>query len=228
MNILKVERDYESKITYATAKCDCGNIIKTRLGLITSGDKKSCGCLKHGVKKMCAKNILDLSGFKIGKITVTTPSDKRASNGAIMWNYECECGNTGVACGSDIKRGQILSCGCSKVENRPSKYEIIVEKILNSKNIRYNKEFRFNDCRNKNTLPFDFYLPDFNVCIECQGQHHYYPIEHFGGIENYNKVVLRDKIKMEYCKENSIELIYIPYTLNEEEIQLYLLKKLTP
>ena len=228
LNIIKVERDYKNKITYATAKCDCGNIIKVKLGYITSGDKKSCGCLKPGIKKMNSKNKIDLSGFKIGKITVTEPSDKRAKNGSIKWNYKCECGNIGIACGSDIRRGQILSCGCSKVKNRPSKYEITVENFLNSNNIKYNREFRFDDCRNKNPLPFDFYLPDFNICIECQGQQHYYPVEHFGGIDNYNNIILRDKIKMEYCKQHSIELLYIPYTLNEEEIQLYLLKKLTP
>ena len=228
LKILKVERDYENKITYATAECDCGNVIKARLGLITSGDKKSCGCLKHGVKRMQSNNIIDLSGFKIGKITVTESSNRRASNGSIMWNYKCECGNTGIACGTDIRRGQILSCGCSKVESRPSKYEITVENFLKSKNIKYNREFRFDDCRNKNPLPFDFYLPDFNTCIECQGQQHYYPIEHFGGVENYNKIILRDKIKKEYCEKNSIKLLYIPYTLNEDEIQLLLLKKLTP
>lgn len=172
--------------------------------------------------------MINLSGFKIGKITVTEPSIKRASNGSIMWNYKCECGNVGLACGSDIKRGQILSCGCSKVERRPSKYEIIVEDFLISKKISYNREFRFEDCRNKNPLPFDFYLPDFNTCIECQGQQHYYPIEYFGGAENYNKVVFRDKIKKEYCENNSIQLLYIPYKLSEKEIQLYLSKKLTP
>ena len=228
LTILEVWRDYENKVTYAKAKCDCGNIIKTKLKYITSGDKKSCGCLKPGVKKLESKNMISLSGFKIGKITVTTPSDKRSSNGSVMWNYICECGGTGTACVSDIKRGQITSCGCKKAEHRVSKYETFVEDILTNKKIKFIKEFCFEDCKNQRKLPFDFYLPDYNLCIECQGQQHYFPVEYFGGEDEYKKTVYRDKIKKNYCENNNIELLYIPYTMNKEEIQLELSKKLTP
>lgn len=228
LKIIKVERNYKEKTTYAISKCECGNIIKTKLRSITSGDRKSCGCIKPGIKSHQAKNRLNLCGFKIGKITVTTPTNKRAKNGAVMWNYKCECGNTGIACGVDIKRGQILSCGCKRREYRNSKYEMIVENFLITNKIEYIKEYRFDNCRNKNPLPFDFYLPKHNICIECQGQQHYHAVKHFGGEENYKKITYRDTIKKNYCKSNSIKLIYIPYTLNEKEIQLYLSKKLTP
>lgn len=47
-----------------------------------------------------------------------------------------------------------------------SKGENIISNYLDKNNIKYIREFRFNDCRNKNTLPFDFFLPILNICIK--------------------------------------------------------------
>jgi protein-arginine kinase activator protein McsA len=44
-------------------------------------------------------------------------------------------------------------------------------------------------------LPFDFYLPNLNTCIEYDGEQHYKPISTFGGEEGLRKQQLRDKIK---------------------------------
>ena len=68
-----------------------------------------------------------------------------------------------------------------------------------------------------NQLPFDFYLPKYNSCIEFDGIQHYEPVEHFGGQESYDYTVKHDKIKNEYCKNNGILLLRIPYYKNVEE-----------
>ena len=88
-------------------------------------------------------------------------------------------------------------------------------------NIKYDKEKRFNDCKNKkgtDMLPFDFYLPSFNAIIEYDGEHHYIPIDGWGGEEKYHKVLENDEIKNNYCDDNNIELLRIPYTKTKEEI----------
>ena len=64
----------------------------------------------------------------------------------------------------------------------------------------------FEDCIDKRPLPFDFYLPEYNICIEYQGQQHYYPVEIFGGKNAFESQVLRDNIKREYCQKNNILL----------------------
>jgi hypothetical protein len=84
--------------------------------------------------------------------------------------------------------------------------------------IRYLPQYKFDDCRNILPLPFDFYLPEYNICIEYNGEQHYKPIEYFGGIEALSKQILRDKIKKEYCYHNNIHLIIIRYNENVEEI----------
>jgi hypothetical protein len=58
----------------------------------------------------------------------------------------------------------------------------------------------------------DFYLPDYNTIIEYNGEHHYQPIEWFGGKRNYKLQQLRDESLRQYCNENKIKLIEIPYT----------------
>lgn len=66
------------------------------------------------------KGFVDYTGFKKGKATVTSfhswhyqPSGQRKSK----WNCDCECGNTFVATGANLKaKNHTTSCGCAKKE----------------------------------------------------------------------------------------------------------------
>ena len=92
-----------------------------------------------------------------------------------------------------------------------SKGETKIRKYLIDNNILFIKQKRFNDCKNKNPLPFDFYLPSNNLCIEYNGVQHYRPVECFGG-EKYFKIQRKnDNIKLKYCKDNNIVLEIIKY-----------------
>lgn len=115
-----------------------------------------------------------------------------------------------------IKNGQECT-NCSE----KSKGESKVKNFLHNYNIDYIRQFSFLNCRGKKKpLPFDFYLPDYNICIEYQGIQHYKPIEHFGGEEQFKLQQKLDQIKRDYCKKNNIKLIEIPYWYfnNIEEI----------
>lgn len=89
-----------------------------------------------------------------------------------------------------------------------------LEFFLESFNINYLPQYKFNNCKNKLKLPFDFYLPDFNICIEFNGIQHYKVVEHFGGVQGFNSRKINDKIKREYCLLNNIPLIIIKYNDN--------------
>lgn len=104
-----------------------------------------------------------------------------------------------------------LKCGCPRCNQ--SKGELAVEKYLNKHKIVFISQKRFKDCKDTNTLPFDFYIPELNVCIEYDGQQHFYPIEFFGGQEGFELVQKHDKIKDQYCYDNNIDIIRIPYTI---------------
>lgn len=57
-------------------------------------------------------------------------------------------------------------------------------------------------------LFLDFYLPEYNIAIECQGIQHFEPCKRFGGFINYEKTIKRDKIKFELCKKHNIKILY--------------------
>jgi hypothetical protein len=115
---------------------------------------------------------------------------------------------------------------------RESTGEKLINNILLKHKIDNVREKRFLDCVNTSRvkkctqLPFDFYLPNSNTCIEYDGEQHYKPISTFGGEEGLRKQQLRDKIKDQYCKDNGIKLIRIPYTMKKEDIEPYILSEL--
>lgn len=75
-------------------------------------------------------------------------------------------------------------------------------------NCNFIHQHKFEDCKDKKCLPFDFYLPDFNLCIEFDGEQHYKPKF---GMDNFIQTQKHDKIKNEYCESHNIELLRVPY-----------------
>ena len=116
----------------------------------------------------------------------------------------------------------ILS-GISCPKCKESKGEKTISLWLDKMNILYERQMVFEDCKNINLLPFDFYLPECNIAIEYQGIQHYEPVDYFGGQEKFDNQVLRDNIKKEYCQKNNVFLFEIPYysDLDNELIKLY-------
>lgn len=109
-----------------------------------------------------------------------------------------------------IPKVHLEGFGCKNCNESRGEKEIA--NILKNKNITFLRQYSFIDCRCKLPLPFDFYLPKFNICIEFQGIQHYQPIELFGGEKTFMECKIRDQIKENYCKEKDITLITIKYT----------------
>lgn len=103
-------------------------------------------------------------------------------------------------------RGQ----GCPTCKE--SEGEKTIRRILLNNEVSFDCNYRFNDCKHKKKLPFDFYIPKYNICVEYDGLQHYEPIEFFGGTKGFDELKKRDKIKTQYCIDNNIKLIRIPYT----------------
>ena len=92
-----------------------------------------------------------------------------------------------------------------------SKGELYIRKYLDENNMEYENQKRFNGCKYKRTLPFDFYLPNYNICIEYDGEQHSNEKHYFNRKNNYNETLEKDKIKTDYCKNNNIRLIRVKY-----------------
>lgn len=112
--------------------------------------------------------------------------------------------------GAHIYRG----AGCPICLN--SHGESLIRKYLDHHDLMYKQEYKFEDCKNKRKLLFDFVLftKDSNIpycCIEFDGKQHFTPIKWYGGDPAFKKTQQRDHIKNEYCKLHTLPLIRIPY-----------------
>lgn len=109
---------------------------------------------------------------------------------------------------------------------RKSHGELAIETWLNSKNCGYISQKKFADCKDQRPLPFDFYLPDYNLVIEYDGRQHFQSCGYFGGEEKFRIQHKHDLIKNKYCEDNNINLLRIPYTVTGEDIGKVIQNKL--
>ncbi len=198
---------YKNNETYCLCDCECGsrgNII--RLNGLRTGNTTSCGC-KHSPS---------LIGQRFGMLVVIKEIESITNQR--VWECRCDCGNITNRTSNELKK--FYSCGC--LQNK-SRMEAYVAKLLKDNKIPYESQKRFDDCRDVFPLPFDFYLPDYRIAIECDGIQHFEPVEHFGGIERFEIRQKHDQIKNIYCQLNNIRLIRIPYTMSNEDIDDILL-----
>ena len=92
-----------------------------------------------------------------------------------------------------------------------SKGEKEINNYLTLNNINLIRQKRFKDCRDIKPLPFDFYLPDYNTCIEYDGEQHFSALKIWGGEKAFRETQKRDQIKNKYCRDKNISLIRIRY-----------------
>jgi len=92
-----------------------------------------------------------------------------------------------------------------------SKGEHLIEKLLKIKNINFTPQKTFKDCLFKRNLLFDFYLPDYNICIEYDGEQHSTNYRFEKDMEKLKVRKIRDQIKNIYCDEKGIKFYRINY-----------------
>lgn len=95
-----------------------------------------------------------------------------------------------------------------------SQGEYIIQAILEENNINYEKEKSFKDFQYEDTKQYpryDFYLPDYNILIEYDGEHHFNLSFWCKNQETLNRIQERDKIKNDYALSHGYKLIRIPY-----------------
>ena len=108
------------------------------------------------------------------------------------------------------------SNGCPTCKK--SKGELKIIDFLKNNDINFIPQHIFEDCKNIRSLFFDFYLPDYNLCIEFDGEQHYKPVKLFGGEKGLLYIRKNDNIKNKFCIKQNIKLIRIKY--NQDIIKI--------
>lgn len=116
----------------------------------------------------------------------------------------------------------LMGDGCPRC--KASKMEDSITKLLTKYDIKYISQAGEEVLSFIGKLKIDFYLPNYNIAIECQGEQHFKSIEHFGGEEKYNIQKIRDLRKYNLCVNNGVNLFYlIPKKVDKTKIynQIY-------
>lgn len=102
-------------------RCDCGGTAFVTVNNLRQGNTQSCGCMH---KEIVSQNTSDdLKGKKFGRLTAICPTERR-SNGSIVWQCRCECGNVAFVAAANLKKGDTTSCGCVFKENLSKRRKI--------------------------------------------------------------------------------------------------------
>ena len=175
---------------------------------------KGCGCYQCLKEKIGAKNCASHNEYvvKLSKLNPNIIVLGEYIGTEIKIKHKCKvCGNEWNAKPGNILAGK----GCPKCNE--SHGEKNIGNYLSINNIAYISQYTFDDCKDKRKLPFDFYIPELNICIEYDGEQHFKTIDHFGGKEGLRIRQFHDQIKTNYCKNNNIPLIRIKYNEDIEE-----------
>lgn len=101
----------------------------------------------------------------------------------------------------------IKSKGCPKCHSNKSKGEQRIAEWFSKNNIKFITQQSLGGDLKR--YKFDFYLPDYDIAIEYQGEQHYKDKKGFW--EPLEAIQKRDEIKRNFCKEQGIELLEISY-----------------
>ena len=196
--------------------CDCGNLKVVLPSNLTSGYIRSCGCIRSEttrthITEMNHSKRLDLRNKVFGYLLVLNEKPEAKEN-TYHYYWKCLCRN----CGKITKiRSDNLTSGdviyCSYCNKNISQGERKIASILKENNIKFISQKSFDSCRFPDTnfvAKFDFYV-DNKYIIEFDGRQHFKDYGNF--YFNVPKIQEHDKIKNQWCFENDIPLIRIPY-----------------
>lgn len=134
-----------------------------------------------------------------------------------------KCGIRFVKVACDHLTSRFGGCPCCYISNM----EEDIRRFLDEEKIKYQTEKTFQWLKYKNYLRLDFYLPEYNIAIECQGLQHFKEVKFDENYSTLEETINRDNIKYKLCQEHGIKLFYyadynykFPYKVfqNKEEL----------
>lgn len=147
----------------------------------------------------------NLTNKKFGLLTVIGFAYQKGDKK--YWKCRCNCGTEKIISGSDLVTNHTCSCGCLKM----SIGELKIKQILQENNISFEQEKSFQGCIYKSRMRFDFYI-NGQYLVEYDGNTHFRTTGGWNTQNNFNETQSKDQIKTNWCKQNNVPLIRIPYT----------------
>ena len=215
-SLVEIKGNNKTKIKI---KCNtCGCVFEQRIGDHLHG--QGCPeCAKERMAKAVSKALTMTEEEFIAKAMEKHSSKYDYSLVEIKGNNHTKVKIKCNTCGHIFEQrinDHLNGHGCSKC--RQSHLEAKTELALKQNNIVFELQKTFPWLRDKREMPLDFYLPEYNIAIECQGEQHY--IEEGRGYftkETLLGIKQRDTLKYNLCKEHNIPIYYIRYDKDAKE-----------
>ena len=173
-------------------KCDCGNITFQPTYALIGGYIDSCGCTYKDIKF----NKVDLTGFKIGHLTVLEKTRETGKNNEYLYKCKCDCGNEILIRTSQLRYGEKLSCGCKygeRIKNaldKLKKEEFVEGTYL----LNLNTKKRIDNKSGRKGVIWEKRRERWMAYITFQGHR-----KHLGYYDNFESAVeAREKAEKEY------------------------------
>lgn len=207
---------YVNSATKLKAKHNkCGRVYRVAPNTFLSGHR--CPYCKGTAKRSTAQFKLEVKNLVGDEYRVL--GEYQGVNTKIKMRHNI-CGNVFFPTPKHFLKGSRCPY-CSS-----SKGETIISKILDTLNINYEAQKKFDELRDIQLLSYDFFIPSQNILIEYQGKQHYEPINYFGGESQFKSQQKHDKMKLDYAKSHNYNLITVPYTEDTfSKIKKYLLQR---
>lgn len=195
-----------------TCRCkDCGNIWTTQPKVLITN---KAGCPKCGKEKAIKGETKSQKKFEeeLKEVNPTLKVIGKYKNTHTKIKCLClKCNHEFYSYPSNLLN---QSSGCHRCNMSNSERTML--KALDELNINYSSQYSIDDCKFVNVLKFDAFDTKNNIAFEYNGEQHYYPIDFGGKGQEYARELFeltcnRDKAKQEYCKNNNIPLIIVPY-----------------
>lgn len=184
----------QTKETNIILKQASKQISKTRKILFKCGKLPN---IKGKNNPMYGKPAWNYDKTKFDTPTIMVGSKKQSKTMKKLWNKLPQDEK-------DRRIGNLTKCMLEQYK-KDTFIEKKVEQFLKLHNIKYKKEYKIGK------FFIDFYLPKYNVCIECQGDYwHANPYKYDRKNLKYQMQkdnVRRDKIKYFYLKRNNVTLL---------------------
>lgn len=167
---------------------------------------KKCSFYHMGRDRALSNEQFDANIFNIfGDDIYRIGNYKNSSTPVIMY---CKLHGRFNALYSNLSAGK----GCPVCNKSHMEREACL--FLDRLNIEYETQKKFSGCKDKRELPFDVFIPQYNLCIECDGLQHFKAMGFCGGNDKLNYTRHHDEIKNNFCCSHGISLLRIKY--NEE------------
>jgi very-short-patch-repair endonuclease len=209
-NILQPRHIFKVSDYEAIFDCVCGHTFKSIIANIPNGNNL-CPYCAYPPKQLCDNDSCDecfeksFASVKMSKFWSNSnekkPREIFKCGHSQKYIFDCpNCNKIYESYASNVTHGSWCDCTRNKTETK------LFDFLKSSYDFKIEKQKKFEWCKNKNCLPFDFCIEKFKLLIELDGPQHFFQISNWPDPITTQQ---NDKFKMKCANDNEYSVVRI-------------------